>query len=478
MKNKKSLILSICVSLLIVLALFVLPSVDQSVRAQEAGNSLHGYVWSMDVGWISLNANDAGTGTTADYKVEMIDGVLTGYAWSPSLGWLRFGSDLSGPVGAEDDYSARIVEEGGKKWVKGWARFCSVYESNCSGTVKNISGLELGGWDGWLKMVNVEYKPDTDRLEGYSWGDLNVGWVDFSARTGCTPVDNVDTNCNGLVDCATNCGGVCVSNCGGPTPTVECKVTPSSGGVGTEFTWYINNLRNFTGDPKDFTYTWTGTTPLSGSGEWNSVLSRNENKVTYSMSGTKTGGVTVTNGSQTATDSSCNNGIGDGVIVTLPCVNPGGAIMEIGQYCCDSPEIARTVGDICPYSPEDCQLETSTGSNYIRFTEGNGATLSQISAKITMTGCGGSDLSLSTPDLPGGLSLVCSRTKEGSYNAGNCSGLTGTMDIWAGVNYIYRPTGYTFFNNPNRKDLVMGLVGVTPSPEVVVPLLYDVPAGT
>ena len=76
------------------------------------------------------------------------DGNMTGYAWSPSIGWISF--DPTQPYPKVPNYSARVDTYGsldgcgGRGWICGWARACSVFESGCSGTMISSEREEAG----------------------------------------------------------------------------------------------------------------------------------------------------------------------------------------------------------------------------------------------------------------------------------------------------------------------------------------------
>ena len=135
------------------------------------------------------------------------DGNMTGYAWSPSIGWISF--DPTQPYPKVPNYSARVDTYGsldgcgGRGWICGWARACSVFESGCSGTM--ISSEKRGGWDGWILLgpdgsspgIWLDEKESHFTLRGYSWGAEPVGWISFNCNDGgnCSQnAYNVDTS--------------------------------------------------------------------------------------------------------------------------------------------------------------------------------------------------------------------------------------------------------------------------------------------
>ena len=159
---------------------------SETIRAEVSDDErcFGGYARSGNIGRIDLNPNGHSC-----VKVES-DGNVTGYAWSDAVGWINM--DPAGGTPSSPGYSVRYDnddnDDNDDSKITGWARACSVYAStdSCSGALKDEQ--ELGGWSGWIRMhdVNVssefveegnhKYQP----LEGWAWGDLVVGWVDFS----------------------------------------------------------------------------------------------------------------------------------------------------------------------------------------------------------------------------------------------------------------------------------------------------------
>jgi hypothetical protein len=131
-------------------------------------------MWSDNVGWFNAN----GTGGTV--AINPTDGNFSGYAWSDSVGWLNFAPGGTNPDGGAGKVSVPISAGKPSGSVTGWARACSVFASGCAGTFK--SSDQLGGWDGWVKMINVSLASN-GKFSGFAWGDLNVGWSDLSGLT-------------------------------------------------------------------------------------------------------------------------------------------------------------------------------------------------------------------------------------------------------------------------------------------------------
>lgn len=129
-----------------------------------------GYIWSDNIGWISLNCSNTNTcgtvnyGLTADYNT----GLMSGYAWSANAGWISFTSaDLTGcPSGTCE---ARVT--GGltgvfPKAVTGWAKIVAVTDGwmHLSGTAQDASTYGVS-------LASNKY------LSGYSWDATIAGWT-------------------------------------------------------------------------------------------------------------------------------------------------------------------------------------------------------------------------------------------------------------------------------------------------------------
>jgi len=140
----------------------------EQVQAGTEDNVL-GWAWSENIGWISFN-NTSGEGGV-NYGVHIdSNGIFSGYAWSENIGWISFNqTELSGcPSGvcrAEVDLLSHGLE------VSGWAR-----------------ALAYGdGWDGWISLNGVKINGETQKFEGWAWGDFVVGWISFNCNNPETP---------------------------------------------------------------------------------------------------------------------------------------------------------------------------------------------------------------------------------------------------------------------------------------------------
>jgi len=107
------------------------PTGNGGPGVEVASNSVSGYVWGENVGWISLSCENTSSCGTVDYGVSNDgSGNLSGYAWGQNIGWISF---------------------------------------SCENTASCITvgyGVTIDG--------------GTGMFSGYAWGE-NVGWISFRA---------------------------------------------------------------------------------------------------------------------------------------------------------------------------------------------------------------------------------------------------------------------------------------------------------
>ena len=187
---------------LIVLALSSAAFFSLREAQAQGAQPLQGYAWSDTIGWIDLNCSNTGVcGSSVFGFIVESNGTISGHGWSDNIGWVSANaSDLSGcptpPCSA------------------------TVTAGNFSGWLRALSGgtAQSGGWDGFVSLSGPGYgvTQDINDLAGYAWGDMVVGWLDFtlgqcvpiyscvgnSAHNSCT---GVDIPCGSLVCSA----GVC-----------------------------------------------------------------------------------------------------------------------------------------------------------------------------------------------------------------------------------------------------------------------------
>lgn len=192
-----------------------------------------GYAWAPNFGWLNFGSS------TSPYKVSVdSNGLFSGYGWSTNLGWFKFDPNLVGPDGGSGVRAVKITsgDNNGKYQIQGWFRACSSYSSFpiCTGLEKTTTGTERGGWDGWIKMKDVVYNPINAAYEGYAWGSLVGGWVNFGASGETSveyPCDSNVTTCGNGHDWSASCSGVL----GSDGKTITWTASPST--VGYNYRW-------------------------------------------------------------------------------------------------------------------------------------------------------------------------------------------------------------------------------------------------
>ncbi len=204
--NKKSLAFLV-VAILFVAFIIGSPFIVNKIFAQNTSTGpLTGWAWSSNIGWIKFHSDSS---DPLSFGVQLnADGSLSGQAWSSNIGWINFDNLGSGPDGQA---GASLLGSS----IKGWGRACSVFESGCSGNLKN--NIYRGDWDGWLQMgprTATNGWPGVsivgNQLTGFAWGNEILGWVKFDGVTSGT------------------CTGVCV----GAGLSLQCQVTNSTPKVG------------------------------------------------------------------------------------------------------------------------------------------------------------------------------------------------------------------------------------------------------
>ncbi len=275
---KKILSFLLALVLIVVVAAAFNLKVNQSQA--DADVDLRGWAWSSNIGWISFNSSNSPGGSPQNFKVTLKgDGKLEGYAWSSNIGWIRFG-------------------EPGKTLAQ-------VSGTNASGWAKALSGgsAESGGWDGWIKLAkesgdtgaNYGVKLKASTADGsktfydFAWGGEVVGWVNFNPNLpiGATPPD---VPCDPVANPKVCAGGTTTTGL-----AVACapSVTSATANV-TAVTWTANTP---SGGVAPYTYSWSGTESLSGTG--GPGLNVTPATKTYTTAGTKSASLQITDSSPT-----------------------------------------------------------------------------------------------------------------------------------------------------------------------------------
>jgi len=335
MKKRIIILASIFIAIFALASAYLPGVLENSAKKAEADTTpsfsiISGFLWSSNTGWIKLNP-----GSTKDVKINDISSTFTGFAWSSNLGWINFA-----PTNIPSTFAnPHVVKLEGDN-VTGWARACSVLASaDCTGTALKPSTV-TGGWDGWIKMVNVTLKtpttptipPPTKVFAGYAWGDLNLGWIDFSlagAPGTSTPI------CTG-----------CCGPCGGG-PTVTCTATDATHPGGP---YYTGDLITWTATPNptgsSYTYNWEDGSSNGSLGLYSGHGSSFQ--VAYSNAGTYTPKVTVV---ETEAEATCQVVGDDGIIITptpsytFNCVHGKIESVPPGQTYCPDTSSGFSVSD-------------------------------------------------------------------------------------------------------------------------------------
>jgi hypothetical protein len=155
----------------------VLASFPSRAFSATATQTLEGYAWSSNIGWICFY--DAATPSncgSASVQVNS-DNSLSGYAWSNNAGWISFNSGDTASCG-----SAATTYNPSTGALSGWAKALDGVNSdgciNLSGTAQDSTsyGVSFSGGD----------------ASGYAWGSDTFGWISFwgsSYGVTLTPID-------------------------------------------------------------------------------------------------------------------------------------------------------------------------------------------------------------------------------------------------------------------------------------------------
>ncbi|MFT5280667.1 MAG: hypothetical protein ACI9AR_000091 [Flavobacteriaceae bacterium] len=155
---------------------------DSTDSTLNSAQNVLGWAWgaennegSSGVGWISFSSennvsNDTSVGggrhtialsenivskahaqnSTATYGVSMESntGDMSGYSWSSNYGWISFNPESVSGCPGTGSCAPRLDIANGE--LRGWARYCSVFVSGCSGALKSQN--QRGTWEGWISL--------------------------------------------------------------------------------------------------------------------------------------------------------------------------------------------------------------------------------------------------------------------------------------------------------------------------------------
>ena len=156
-----------------------------AARSQSSATPFKGWLWSDNIGWISLNCqSDPGgcSGPGGSWGVTLnTDGSLTGFAWSDGIGWIQFGGLSAFPSGSGTSASNAVFDTAAHV-LTGWVRACGGTQSgDCSSMTSRSDG-----WDGWISLNGTSYQINTDASGNFNpcttnqscaWGSDVVGWT-------------------------------------------------------------------------------------------------------------------------------------------------------------------------------------------------------------------------------------------------------------------------------------------------------------
>jgi len=176
----------------------------QIIITKPSSHNVSGFVWSSNIGWISLNREDCDSnndgnfgdpkagvqecptaGPVYDYGVSIspITGAFSGFAWS-QVGWIRFNTSACGASpsvnlvlkpGTSGYRTTGFIKAlaGGTPGSGGWDG-CIALSDTLNFTSPDISG---GGGVTYLAPTGLSTK---GKLIGYAWGSEVIGWVNFN----------------------------------------------------------------------------------------------------------------------------------------------------------------------------------------------------------------------------------------------------------------------------------------------------------
>lgn len=183
-------------------------------------HNLSGWAWSENIGWISFNSANQGTG--ANYGVNVAsNGRLSGYAWSEHIGWITFNQNEL--VGCPQTPCRADFDENTDQ-VTGWARALA----------------NGGGWDGWISLSGSNYGVSANQCDwqGWAWGSDVIGWINFSGAN--YGVEGTGDACS-LINFSFSAAPV-----SGYAPLATILTATLTGGIGTinyTFWWNCSDTR-------------------------------------------------------------------------------------------------------------------------------------------------------------------------------------------------------------------------------------------
>ncbi|MDO8575188.1 MAG: hypothetical protein Q7R78_00600 [bacterium] len=211
MKNYNKILFK---SILTVLFLgLILTGIYSVVKAQTPPN-VRGWVWSDNIGWISMGSGQTTESAGIIYGVNMdASNVFSGWAWSDNIGWIKFDPSLTGPsgngVGARAVYDASASTTALK--VYGWVRACAgTVSGTCVGGTNGNEASRVDGWDGWINFGEsalprtygtfLSLAGTPRQISGFVWGSDVVGWSDTGKVIVTDGIGNISVSISGGLD--------------------------------------------------------------------------------------------------------------------------------------------------------------------------------------------------------------------------------------------------------------------------------------
>jgi hypothetical protein len=185
--HKKALYMQGLVAIVLVLSFFVFQnSGNAAATVNSSSNTIGGYAWADDIGWIALNGTTT-SGILYGITVSSSTGYLTGYAWSDTIGWIKFGGLTNFPTGSGTVTDNAKVSGSS---IVGWARACAgefvntSVETTPDNVCNDATKTRSDGWDGWISLSGTNYGITINQgfatTSGYAWGSDVPGWISFS----------------------------------------------------------------------------------------------------------------------------------------------------------------------------------------------------------------------------------------------------------------------------------------------------------
>ncbi len=265
----------------------VLASFPPHASSATVVDTLQGYAWSSNVGWICFYdlATPSNCGS-ASVQVNS-NNTLSGYAWSNEAGWISFNSADTASCGSAATYNPSTGA------LSGWARALDGVDSD--GCI-SLSGTAQDSTPYGVSFANGQGA-------GYAWASDVFGWISFwGSNYGVTlaPIDvcsNIPgtqsswSDPNGYIS-----GGQCLCNNGYTLSGTQCVVTPPpSASIGS---FSATPTRVQKGNQTSLSWSTTGMTSCT-------VTDQNNNLISTALSST---GTSATVNQATTYTLSCSDG--------------------------------------------------------------------------------------------------------------------------------------------------------------------------